>query len=104
MFPRYHQHLVINVSIVVDEKVNKLGHEDLLLVEGGIKRGDACGIPSLSVATSGSAVLLNISPIPSSMPSVPMSLVVWWTATPSPSVEDLTLSVLQVRVVMMLKR
>ena len=42
-----HQHLVINVSIVVDEKVNKLGDEDLLLLEGIRKGGDAGGIPSL---------------------------------------------------------
>ena len=47
MLPRYHQHLVINASIVVGEKVNKLGHEDLTLAEGSRKGGDAGGITSL---------------------------------------------------------
>ena len=47
MLPRYHQHLVINFSIGMDEKANKLGHEGLLLVEGRRKGGDASGIPSL---------------------------------------------------------
>ena len=39
--------MVINVSIVVDENLNKLGHEDLLLTEGSRKGGDVGGIPSL---------------------------------------------------------
>ena len=39
--------MVINVSIVVDEKANKLGHKDLLFVEGSRKEGDTGGIPSL---------------------------------------------------------
>ena len=39
--------MVINFSIVVDEKVNKLGHEDLRLAEGSRKGGDAGGITSL---------------------------------------------------------
>ena len=47
MIPRDHQHLEIDVSIVMDEKVNKLDHEDLILAEGKIKRGDAYGIHSL---------------------------------------------------------
>ena len=47
MLPSNHQHPVIYVSIVVDEKVNKLGHEDLLLTEVSRKGGDAGGIPSL---------------------------------------------------------
>ena len=47
MLPRDHQHLVINVSIVVDEKLNKLGHKDLLLAEVIRKGGDAGGRPSL---------------------------------------------------------
>ena len=34
VLPEDHQHLIINVSIVVDEKVNKLDHEDLLIAEG----------------------------------------------------------------------
>ena len=38
---------MIDVSVVVDEKVNKLGHEDLLFSEGSIKGGDSGGIPSL---------------------------------------------------------
>ena len=47
MLPRYHQHLVTNVSIIVEKKVNKLGHEDLLLAEGSKKGVDAGGITSL---------------------------------------------------------
>ena len=39
--------MVINVSIVVDEKVNKLDHKDLLLTEGSRNGGDAGGITSL---------------------------------------------------------
>ena len=39
--------MVINVCIVVDKKVNNLGHEDLLLAGGSRKWGDTGGIPSL---------------------------------------------------------
>ena len=34
VLPEDYQNLIINVSIVVDEKVNNLDHEYLLLVEG----------------------------------------------------------------------
>ena len=47
MLPRDHQYLATNISIVVSEKVNKIGHEDLLLAEGRRKGGDTGGIPSL---------------------------------------------------------
>ena len=47
MLHRDHQHLVINVSIAVDEKVNKIGPEGLILAGGIIKGGDTGGIPSL---------------------------------------------------------
>ena len=47
VLPRDQQNLVINVSIVVDEKLNKLDHEDVLLVEGIRKGFDTGGIPSL---------------------------------------------------------
>ena len=49
MILRDHYHLLINVIIVVYEKVYKLGHKDLLLAEGIIKGGDASGIPSLHI-------------------------------------------------------
>ena len=49
MLPRDHHHLVINVNIVVDEKVDKLFHKDLLLSEGSRKGGSAGGIPSLRI-------------------------------------------------------
>ena len=49
MLPKDHQNLVINVSVVVDEKVNKLGNEDLLLAEGSRKGGDSGGIISLRI-------------------------------------------------------
>ena len=47
MLPSNQQHLVINASIFVDEKVNKIGHEYLIIAEGSRKGGDAGGIPSL---------------------------------------------------------
>ena len=47
MLPEDHQHLIINVSIVVDKKVNKLDHKDLLLAEGSREGGVAGGITSL---------------------------------------------------------
>ena len=57
MLPRYHQHLVTNVSIVVDEKVNNIGHENLLLTEGRIKGGDAGDITYLC---SGSGMVFRL--------------------------------------------
>ena len=47
MIPRDHHNLIINTSIVVDEKVNNLGHEDLLLAECSRKWGYVSGILSL---------------------------------------------------------
>ena len=51
MITRYHKHLVINFSIVMDENVNKIGHEDPLLAEVSRKGGDAGGITSLLIGT-----------------------------------------------------
>ena len=53
MLLRDHYNLVINVSIVVDEKVNKLSHIDLLLAEGRRKGGDDGGIPYLCSGRGG---------------------------------------------------
>ena len=104
MLPRDHQHLVINVSIVVDEKVNKLGHEDLILVEGSRKERviPVEFLPS-AAAAAGYAFLFKIYPIPSSTPSVPRRSVARWTAPPAPSIVDLKVSALRARGVMMLK-
>ena len=59
--------------------------------------------PSSADSASGSSVLLKLSPVPSSTPSVPMRSVVWWVAPPAPSITDLVVSVLWVRGVMILK-
>ena len=52
MLLRDHQHMVINVSIVVDERVNTIGHKELLLAEGRIKGGYAGGITSIRSSSS----------------------------------------------------
>ena len=96
MLPRDHQHLVINFSIVMDEKVKKIGHKDLLLVEVSRKGGDACGINSLRSGSSRVCRLVNLN-------TEHTRPVVRWTAPSNPSIADLAVSALGVRGVMMLK-
>ena len=60
MLLSYHYNIVSYIIIVVDEKLHKLGHKEMLLKEGIRKVGDSSGIPSLHIGSGRVCCLIEV--------------------------------------------
>ena len=103
MLPSNQHHLVTNVSIVVDEKANKLGPEDLLIAKDNRKGVDAGGIPSLRSGSSRVCCLVEALYRPKLNVECSHEVGFRWTVPQAPSITDLVVSALRLRGVMMMK-